>query len=47
MPETKLQKLIRKLDEHRAKMHNPPTLADEKKERRLLRAYRREVENGC
>lgn len=30
----------------RARMHNPPTRKEEQKERRLLRAYRREVENG-
>lgn len=47
MRETKLQKLIRQLKAHREKMRNPPTPDDVRKERRLCRAYRREVENGC
>jgi hypothetical protein len=48
-PEQRLDEAIRRLQEHRAavKAKGFATPADLMKERRLVRAYRREVENGC
>jgi hypothetical protein len=48
-PEKKLERIIQRLAAHRAAMRRSRiiTPADTAKERRLLRAYHREVESGC